>query len=90
MGYRINERNAGHWSLDSEPKHITKKSKKINRSFTEHEFEILRYFVIQIANNLELDATDKNNQVYHDNGNILIQFSRDDINDVWSLLEKLK
>jgi len=89
MGYRINERNSGYWSLDSEPKHTTKKSKKITRSFTEHEFEILKYFVNQIADNLELDATDKNNQVYRDNGNILIQFSRDDINDVRSLLEKL-
>ena len=22
MGYRINERNTGNWSLDSEPKHV--------------------------------------------------------------------
>jgi hypothetical protein len=88
MGYRINERNTGNWSLDSEPKHVRTKPKKVSRSFTESEIEMFQYFMSQIADNISLDASDIDNQVYRDNGEILIQFSRDRIEDFRSLLNK--
>ena len=90
MGYRINERNAGYWSLDGEPKHIRTKPKKVSRSFTESEIEMFNYFMNKIADNIQLDASDLDNQVYRDNGDILIQFSRDRIEDVRSLLTKFQ
>jgi hypothetical protein len=90
MGHRINERNTGHWSLDSEPKHVRTKPKKVSRSFTESEIEIFNYFMNKIADNVKLDASDLDNQVYRDNGDILIQFSRDRIEDVRSLLTKFE
>ena len=87
---RINERNTGHWSLDSEPKYVRTKSKKVSRSFTESEIEMFNYFMKKIADNIQLDASDLDNQVYRDNGDILIQFSRDRIEDVRSLLTKFQ
>ena len=90
MGHRINERNAGHWSLDGEPKHVRTKPKKVSRSFTESEIEMFNYFMNKIADNIQLDASDLDNQVYRDNGDILIQFSRDRIEDVRSLLIKFQ
>lgn len=88
MGHRINERNTGYWSLDSEPKQVRIKAKKVIRSFTESEIEMFKYFMKRIIDNIELDAEDLDNQVYRDNGDILIQFSRDRIEDVRSLLTK--
>ncbi len=38
----------------------------------------------------QLDASDMDDQVYRDNGDILIQFSRDRIEDVRSLLNKFQ
>lgn len=90
MGHRINERNNGTWSIDSEPKHISKRAKKVSRSFTESEIEMFEYFMNKIVDNIELNAEDLDNQVYRDNGDILIQFSRDRIEDVRSLLNKFQ
>ena len=90
MGHRINERNAGHWSLDGEPKHVRTKPKKVSRSFTESEIEMFNYFMNKIADNIQLDASDMDEQFYRDNGDILIQFSRDRIEDVRSLLTKFQ
>lgn len=90
MGHRINERNTGHWSLDSEPKNVRTKSKKVSRSFSEGEIEMFNYFIDKIMDNVKLDASDLDDQVYRDNGDILIQFSRDRIEDVRSLLNKFK
>lgn len=87
---RINERNTGHWSLDGEPKHVRTKPKKVSRSFSESEIEMFNYFMNKIADNIQLDASDLDNQVYRDNGDILIQFSRDRIEDVRSLLTKFQ
>lgn len=89
-GYRINERNTGHWSLDSEPKHVKNKLKKTSRSFTDSEIEMFNYFITKIVDNIKLDASDLDKQVYRDNGDILIQFSRDRIEDVNSLFYKFK
>jgi hypothetical protein len=88
MGHRINERNTGNWSIDSEPKR--NKPLKVSRSFTETEIEMFNYIVNKVADNVELDASDPANQVYRDNGDILIQFSRDRIEDVRSLLIKFR
>ena len=85
---RINERNTGHWSLYSEPKNIRSQSKKVTRSFTEGEIEMFNYFINKIVDNIRLDASDLNDQVYRDNGDILIQFSRDRMEEVRSLLNK--
>lgn len=90
MGYRINERNTGHWSLDGDPKNVRVKEKKVSRSFTQGEIEMFEYFMNRIVDNIELNAEDKDNQVYRDNGDILIQFSRDRIEDVRSLLTKFQ
>ena len=90
MGHRINERNIGHWSLDGEPKNVRVKEKKVSRSFTEGEIEMFNYFMNKIVDNVQLDASDMDNQVYRDNGDILIQFSRDRIEDVRSLLSKFQ
>jgi len=80
----------GYWSLDGEPKHVRTKPKKVSRSFTESEIEMFNYFMKKIADNVQLDASDLDNQVYRDNGDILIQFSRDRIEDVRSLLNKFQ
>jgi hypothetical protein len=88
MGHRINEKNAGNWSLDGEPKHIIAKPKKVSRSFTEGEIEMFNYFMNRIVDNIELNAEDLDNQVYR--GNILIDFSRDRIEEVISLLNKFQ
>lgn len=85
---RVNERNTGHWTLDSGLKNVRTKPKKVSRSFTETEIEMFNYFMNKIADNIQLDASDMDNQVYRDNGDILIQFSRDRIEDVRSLLSK--
>lgn len=65
-----------------------KAKKKVSRSFTESEIEMFNYFMNQITDNIQLDNTDLDNQVYRDNGNILIQFSVDRIGNVKSLLNK--
>lgn len=90
MGHRINERNCGTWTLDCEPKQRRQKSKKVSRSFTEGEIKLFEYFMYQIANDVKLDTSDPEDQVYRDTGNILIQFSRDDISDFRSLLKKFQ
>jgi len=51
---------------------------------------MFEYFMNRIVDNIELDASDLDNQVYRDNGDILIQFSRDRIEDVRSLLTKFQ
>jgi hypothetical protein len=90
MGYRINERNIGHWSLNSEQKKSRFKVKKTSRSFTENEIEMFNYLLNKIADNIKLDATDLDEQVFRDNGDIVIQFSRDRIEDFRSLLNKFQ
>ena len=87
MVHRINERNIGNYTLEGELKKRTK-PKKVSRSFTESEIEMFNYFMNRIADNVQLDASDLDNQVYRDNGDILIQFSRDRMEDVRSLLTK--
>ena len=49
---------------------------------------MFNYLMNQISENIRLDASDMDEQVYRDNGNILIQFSRDNIEEFRSLLEK--
>lgn len=90
MAHRINERNAGDWSLECEPKRQASKPKKVSRSFTQEEVELFRYLIDQIAGNVKLDASDKDNQVYRDNGDILIQFSRDHITAFRALITKFE
>ena len=63
--------------------------KKTTISLTNEELTMARYFMNQVINNIELDASDMDDQVYRDNGNILIQFSRDRMEDVRSLMDKL-
>lgn len=88
MGYRINERNAGHWTLDGEPKTRGTKHKKVSRSFTLKEIEMFQYLIEEINKNIYLDVSDRENQVYRDRGNIKIEFSRDDVREFRSLLDK--
>ena len=88
MGYRINERNIGDYTLEGELKKRSNKVKKVSRTFTEKEITMFNYLMNQISENIRLDATDMDDQVYRDNGNILIQFSRDNIWEFRSLLEK--
>ncbi len=90
MKHRINERNTGNWSLDGEPKNVRTKTKKVSRSFTQEEIEMYNYFMNRIVDNIELNAEDLDNQVYRNNGDILIQFSRDRMEDVRSLLTKFQ
>ena len=89
MSHRINERNTGNWSLESEPK-TRKRTNKTTRSFTDNEIVLFEYLLGQIENDLVLNSDDIKEQVYRDNGNILIQFSRDDIDDFRSLINKFK
>ena len=89
MSHRINERNTGNWSLKSEPK-TKKRISKTTRSFTENEIVLFEYLLGQINNDLVLNSDDINEQVYRDTGNILVQFSRNDIDDFRSLINKFK
>ena len=90
MARRINERNTGNWSINSEPKHVRTKAKKITRSFSENEIALFEYLLGQIENDLVLNSDDINEQVYRDTGNILVQFSRDEIDNFRSLINKFK
>ena len=65
------------------------KAKRTNISLTNEELTMMRYFLSQVFSNIELDASDMDDQVYRDNGNILIQFSRDRMEDVRSLIDKI-
>ena len=85
---RINERNIGDYKIDGSLKKRTSPKKTII-SLTSEELTMMRYFMNQVINNIELDASDMDDQVYRDNGNILIQFSRDRMDDVRSLIDKL-
>ena len=85
---RINERNIGEYKIDGIMKKRTT-CKKIIISLTNEELTMMRYFMNQVLSNIELDASDMDDQVYRDNGNILIQFSRDRMEDVRSLIDKL-
>ena len=90
MAHRINERNIGNYTLDGELKIRRTKPKKISRSFTENEIRLFEYLLGQIENDIHLDTSDFDDQVYRDSGNILIQFSRDDISDFRSLINKFQ
>ena len=85
---RINERNMGDYKIDGSFKKRTSPKKNII-SLTNEELTMARYFMNQVINNIELDASDMDDQVYRDNGNVLIQFSRDRMDDVRSLMDKL-
>ena len=85
---RINERNIGEYKIDGSMKKRTT-CKKTTISLTIEELTMMRYFMNQVVNNIELDASDMDDQVFRDNGNILIQFSRDRIEEVISLIDKL-
>ena len=85
---RINERNIGEYKIDGSIKKRTT-CKKITFSLTNEELTMMRYFMHQVVNNIELDASDMDDQVFRDNGNILIQFSRDRMEEVRSLIDKL-
>lgn len=90
MAHRINERNIGNYTLDGELKIRRTKPKKISRSFTENEVRLFEYLLGQIEKDIHLDTSDFDDQVYRDSGNILIQFSRDDISDFRSLINKFQ
>lgn len=85
---RINERNIGEYKIDGSMKKRTT-CKKTIISLTNEELTMMRYFMNQVVNNIKLDASDMDDQVFRDNGNILIQFSRDRIEEVRSLIDKL-
>ena len=85
---RINERNIGEYKIDGSMKKRTT-CKKTIISLTNEELTMIRYFMNQVVNNIKLDASDMDDQVYRDNGNILIQFSRDRMEDVRSLIDKI-
>ena len=89
MAHRINERNTGNWTLNGEPKNVNR-VKKVSRSFTESEVKMFNYLMGQIINNIELDVDNFEEQKFVDNGNIVISFSRDYIDDLRSLVEKFK
>lgn len=90
MAHRINERNIGNYTLDGELKIRRTKPKKISRSFTKNEIRLFEYLLGQIEKDIHLDTSDFDDQVYRDSGNILIQFSRDDISDFRSLIKKIQ
>lgn len=90
MAHRINERNIGNYTLDGELKIRRTKPKKISRSFTKNEIRLFEYLLGQIEKDIHLDTSDFDDQVYRDSGNILIQFSRDDISDFRSLIKKFQ
>lgn len=90
MAHRINERNIGNYTLDGELKIRRTKPKKVSRSFSENEIRLFEYLLGQIENDIHLDTSDFDDQVYRDSGNILIQFSRDDISDFRSLINKFQ
>ena len=85
---RINERNICEYKIDGSMKKRTT-CKKRTISLTNEELTMMRYFMNQVVNNIELDASDMDDQVFRDNGSILIQFSRDRIEEVRSLIDKL-
>ena len=85
---RVNERNMGDYKIDGSLKKRTSPKKNII-SLTNEELTMMRYFMNQVLSNIELDASDMDDQVYRDNGNILIQFSRDRMEDVIILMDKL-
>jgi hypothetical protein len=88
MGYRYNERNIGSYTLDGEIKRRSLKRTRVSRSFSEDEMRMAHYLLNQVADNIVLDSSDRNDQFFHDNGNILIKFDRLEIESLRSLLTK--
>lgn len=88
MAHRINERNTGDYTLEGVLKKRSNKEKRVSRTFTEKEVIMFNYLMNQVSENIRLDSSDMDEQVYRDNGNILIQFSRDNMEEFRSLLEK--
>lgn len=88
MGHRYNERNIGSYTLDGELKQRPSKRSKVSRSFSDDEMKMAHYLLNQVADNIVLDSTDRNDQFFHDNGNILIKFDRLEIESLRSLLTK--
>lgn len=84
---RINERNTGNWSNDSEPK-TRNKTKRFTRSFTAEELELASYLLDRVSKTLTLEDY-YGVQVFKDNGDFLCQFDRLRINDFWNLQKKL-
>lgn len=88
MAHRINERNVGNWTLDGEPKRRGERPKKISRSFDKGEVEMLWYLLNKVAKNVTLDTDSDGNQNFIDNGDIVLCFERERMEDLRSLLEK--
>ena len=88
MAHRINERNTGNWTLDGEPKRRRERTKKINRSFNKSEVEMIWFLLNKVADNVVLETDSEGNQNFIDNGNILVMFERERMDDLRSLLEK--
>ena len=88
MRGRLNERNTGGWSINSEPKHLIGIPKKISKSFSSSEIEMMQYLLKQVAESLVLDSSDLNNQFFTDNGNLHVRFDREKIEDIWTLVAK--
>lgn len=86
MSHRINERNTGSYTLEGELK--KRPAKKVTKSFTESEVNMLQYLLNKVSDNILLDASDLDNQYFHDNGDIVISFPRERVEDLRSLIEK--
>lgn len=68
MGHRINERNSGNWSIESEPK--KRKSKKLNQD----EQNLVNEILGKVFNCMDYD---KQLEAYVDGGNFVLQLSKD-------------
>jgi len=84
---RINERNTGDWSIDSEPK---KRTKIFTASIklTQSEIDLMKYILRQVAKCVKLSEID-GKQFFTDNSDFICQFERERIEDLWSIQNKL-
>jgi hypothetical protein len=90
MGYVINERNSGNWSLDGEPKR-RKESKKL----TEEDKYLIAQVLRRVYMSLEYDETLSEghghlhpDSVVNDGGRFLINMTKKDADQLWDIIYK--
>ena len=91
MGHRINERNSGTWSLESEPK--TRKSKKQPLSNEEKRLCLIALRLVHESLEYDPDLSEHGHlhpeARFSDGGRFLANFSRTSTESIFSAIEKL-
>lgn len=95
MGYRINERNAGHWTLDGEPKQRLRKV-LTSKTLSANEKYMLLHVLERVIDCMEFDPDLSDVGHLHpeakfsDGGRFLLCMSRKEFEELGTLYEKIE